>query len=205
MSVLAAALAVLVPLTAAAAGAPKPKAELSRTAGKIIKAQAKLSPSPDGPVFHEGRVTIFDKADHTEEFKATPRTKVTLDGKPAKFQKAAVIGAIALKALYDPNTKELAVLDLKSGPRPDADDPAGSGVVLGEVAGTDVFKNVLTVRSADRTVHEFVVPEKARVVREAEGRPAEPIGLEKLMVGDAVEVHSADGKSADEIHARAAR
>jgi len=205
VSPLAAALAVLVPLSAYAAGAPKPKGELSRTAGKIIKAQAKLAPSSDGPVFREGRVTIFDKADHTEEFKATPRTKVTLDGKPAKFQKAAVIGAIALKALYDPGTMELASLDLKSGPRPDVDDPAAASAVHGEVANTDIFKNVLTVRSADKTMREFAVPETARIRREAEGKLGAPIGLEGLQVGDAVEVYSADGKTAVEIHARAAR
>lgn len=203
MRTLAAALAVLLPLYASAA--PKPKAELSRTAGKIIKVQAKIKPSPEGPVFHEGRVTLLDKADHVEEFKATPRTKVTLDGKPAKFQKAAVIGALVLKALYDPATKELASLDLKSGPRRDADDPAGPGTVTGEVAATDVFKNILTIRSSGGLVHEFTVPEKARLVREAEGKPAEAIGLEKLQVGDPVEVHSADGKAADEIHARSAR
>lgn len=211
---LAAALVLLLPLAAPAARAPKakpsakPAAELSRTAGKITHASTKLAPSPDGPVFREGRVTVLDKADHVEEFKATPATKVTLDGKPAKFQKAAAIGALVLKALYDPATKELASLDLKSVPmpKPDADDAAaGAGPVRGEVAITDVFKGVLTVRSADKTMREFTVPASARIVREAEGRPAQPVGLESLGVGDAVEVFSADGKSADEVHARPAR
>ena len=212
MNALAAALGLLLAAPAFAAGAPKakpakPKAELSRTAGKITHSSAKLAPSPDGPVFREGRITLLDKADHVEEFKATPATKVTLDGKPSKFSKAASIGTLVLKALYDPDTKELASLDLKSAPapKPDADDPAGPGAVRGEVANTDVFKNILTVRAADKTMREYMVPERAMITREAEGKRAEPIGLEKLAVGDSVEVFSADGKSADEIHARAAR
>lgn len=191
----------------AAKAKPKaePKAELSRTAGKITQASTKLAPSPDGPVFREGRVTLLDKADHLEEFKATPATKVTLDGKPGKFQKAAVIGNLAVKALFDPATKELAVLEVRSLPRPkpDADDRAGA--IRGDVAATDVFKNVLTVRTPDGIAREFLVPASARLVRESEGRPGQPVGLESLSVGDAVEVFSADGKSADEVHARAAR
>ena len=204
---LAAALAVFVTLPASAAGAPKTKAELSRTAGKIVKSQSKLAPGSDGPSFREGRVTIFDKADHTEEFKVTPKTKVTLDGKPAKFQKAAAIGTLVLRALYDPNTKVLASLDLKSVPRvvADADDIKLPGTVYGEVANTDVLKGVLSVRSADRSVREFIVPESAKIQREAAGKPAMDILIEALNVGDAVEVLSADGKTALEIHVRAAR
>lgn len=193
---IAAAFALLVALSASAAP--------SRTAGKILKAQSKIAPSADGPVFHEGRVTIHDKADHVEEFKATKRTKVTLDGKPAKFQKAAVPGALVLKALYDPKTKELSSLDLKSGPKPDADDPKTAETVRGEVANTDVIKGVLTVRTGRQAISEFSVPETAKIVREAEGKPDAPIPFEALQVGDAVEVHSKDGKTADEIHARAA-
>lgn len=195
---LAAAFAVLVALTASAAPL--------RTAGKILKAQAKISPSPDGPVFREGRLTILDKADHVEEFKATPRTKVTLDGKPSKFQKAAVAGAIVLKALYDPKTKELASLDLKSGPKPDADDPVvDAGAVRGEIAHTDVLKGVVSVRSADKSVREFIVPEAAKILREADGKPAAEIPLEALQVGDSVEIFPADARTAREIHVRAAR
>lgn len=194
---LAAALAVLAALSASAA--------TMRTAGKVLKAQSKIAPSADGPAFREGRVTILDKADHVEEFKATPRTKVSLDGKPAKFQKAAAPGAIVLKALYDPKTKELASLDLKSGPKPDADDPAAADTTRGEVANTDVLKGVLTVRTGRQAIREFTVPETARIVREAEGKPGEAIPFEALQVGDAVEVHSADGKAAVEIHVRAAR
>jgi len=203
----AAALAVLVSLSASAAGAPKTKAKLSRTAGKIVKFQSRIAPSSDGPKFRDGRVTIFDKADHTEEFKVTPKTEVTLDGKPAKFQKSAAIGTLVLKAIYDPNTKELASLDLKSLPKPvaDVDDSRLAGTITGEVANTDVIKGVLSVRSADKSVREFIVPETAKIQREAEGKPGTDIPIEALKIGDAVKVLSADGKTALEIHVRTAR
>lgn len=192
----AAAFAVLAALSASAAP--------SRTAGKVLKAQSNIAPSADGPVFREGRLTVLDKADHVEEFKATKRTKVTLDGKPAKFQKAAVPGALVLKALYDPKTKELSSLDLKSGPKPDADDPKTAETVRGEIANTDVLKGVLTVRTGRQAISEFTVPETAKIVREAEGKPGTAVPFEALQVGDAVEVFSAEGKTAVEIHARAA-
>lgn len=201
----AAALAVLVPLTALAASAPKSKNKLARTAGKVLKSDAKIAPSADGPVFREGRVTIFDKADHTEEFKATPRTKVTLDGKPAKFQRSAVPGALVLKALYNPATKELASLDLKSAPKPDADDYRLPGTVHGEVSNTDALGGVLSVRTADKAVRNYLVSDATRILREEEGKPGAEIRIESLQIGDAVEVHSADGKTALEIHARAAK
>lgn len=179
-------LAALIALTAAAAEAP-----LARTAGKVLKSQSKISPSAGGPVFREGRLTIAGKAGE-EDYKATPRTKVTLDGKPAKFPKAAVAGATALKALYDPATKELALLDLKSGP------------FAGEVANTDILTGALSVRAADKSLRDFIVPENAKIRREDDGK-ASAIPFEALQVGDAVEVYSADGRTAVEIHARAAR
>lgn len=181
-----AAFAALMALTAAAAEAP-----LARTAGKVVKSQSKISPSAGGPVFREGRLTIAGKGGE-EDYKTTPRTKVTLDGKPAKFPKAAVAGAIALKALYDPATKELASLDLKSGP------------FAGEVANTDILTGALSVRAADKSLRDFVVPENAKIRREVDGKAA-PIPFEALQVGDAVEVHSSDGRTAAEIHARPAR
>ncbi|MCR4294734.1 MAG: hypothetical protein NUW21_04320 [Elusimicrobia bacterium] len=186
MIVPAAALAAFLALTAAAAEAP-----LAKASGKVLKSQSKIAPSSGGPVFREGRLTIAGKRGD-EDYKATPRTKVTLDGKPAKFPKAAVAGALVLKALYDPATRELASLDLKSGP------------VLGEIANTDILTGALSVRSADKSLREFVVPENAKIRREADGK-AEAIPFEALEVGDAVEVFSADGKTAVEIHARAAR
>lgn len=181
-----AAIAALMALTAAAAEAP-----LARAAGKVVRSQSKISPSAGGPVFREGRLTLAGKSGE-EEYKATPRTKVTLDGKPAKFPKAAVAGAVALKALYDPATKELASLDLKSGP------------FAGEVANTDILTGALSVRAADKSLRDFVVPENAKIRREEDGKAA-AIPFEALQVGDAVEVFSADGRTAVEIRARPAR
>lgn len=208
-----AALAVLVSLSASAADAPKkaaaaPKkaaAQVARTSGKILQAQSKLAPSPDGPVFREGRVTIFDKAEHTEEFKITPKTKVTLDGKPAKFQNSSAVGTLVLRGLYDPNTKELASLELKSGPKPDGDDAKYGGTLTGEVANTDVIKGVLSVRTAGKTVREYSVTDVTKIRREAKDTVGADIAFESVQVGESVEVHSMDGKTASEIHVRAAK
>ena len=202
----AASLAVLLSLSAAAADAPKnAKPILSRTAGKIIQAQSKLAPSPDGPVFREGRVTIFDKADHTEEFKVTPKTKVTLDGKPGKFQNSSSIGTLVLRAVYDPNTKELTSIDLKSVPKTDNDDSKFGGTMRGEVANTDIVKGVISVRTAAKVVREYSVSDVTKIRREAEGTPGSDITLDAVQVGESAEIHSSDGKTASEIHVRAAK
>ena len=199
-------LAVLLSLSASAADAPKnAKIALARTAGKIIQAQSKLAPSADGPKFREGRVTIFDKAEHTEEFKVTPQTKVTLDGKPGKFQNSSSVGTLVLKALYDPNTKELASLDLKSVPKTDNDDAKFGGTVKGEVANTDIVKGVISVRTAAKAVREYAVTDNTKVRREAEGTPGAEITLDAVQVGESAEIHSSDGKTASEIHVRAAK
>ena len=204
------ALVVLLAASASAADAPKKAAkgakhELSRTAGKILQAQSKLAPGADGPKFREGRVTILDKAEHTEEFKVTPKTKVTLDGKPARFQNSSSVGTIVLKALYDPNTKELASIDLKAGPKTDGDDSKFGGTLTGEIANTDVIKGVVSVRTAAKTVREYAVSDVTKIRRETEGTPGEDIGFESVKIGEAVEVHSMDGKTASELHVRAAR
>ena len=190
--------AVLFATAALAAPKAKPKGPLSRTAGKVIASQAKIAPSADGPVFREGRLTLLDKADHTEELKVTPRTKVTLNGKPAKFEKSAPVGTLVLKALYNPDTKELASLDLRSVPKIDADDASG-GQTKGEVANTDILKNTLSVRIGRQTIRDFAVTDATTIMREAEGK-ATPIGLDAIKVGDAVEVTSVDGKTATEVH-----
>ena len=199
-------LAVLLAASASAADAPKnAKAPLSRTAGKIIQAKSKLAPSADGPKFREGRVTIFDKAEHTEEFKVTPKTAVTLDGKPAKFQNSSSVGTLVLKALYDPNTKELASLDLKSVPKTDNDDTKFGGTVKGEVANTDIVKGVISVRTAAKAVREYSVTDVTKIRREAEGTPGADITFDAVQVGESAEIHSSDGKTASEIHVRAAK
>ena len=189
---------VLLTLSSAAAEA-KPKAQPTRLAGKVVKSSSKIAPGADGPVFREGRLTMTDKADRVEELKATPRTKVTLDGKPAQF-KAATPGTIVLRALYDPNTKELAALDLKSVPRQEPPAAEAPGLTTGEVANTDVFKNTLSVRSGPQEVREFTLNDQTAI----EGKDGKPLALEMIKIGDAVEVDSRDGKTAAAVHVRLA-
>lgn len=196
--VLAAAACAFLALASAAADR-KPKAQPTRLTGKVVKATLKIAPGADGPVFREGRLTMTDKADRVEELKATPRTKVTLDGKPAQF-KAAVPGAVILRALYDPNTKELSALDLKSGPRPEAPVDETPGVVTGEVANTDVFKSRLSVRAGPQNVREYAVTEQTAVT----GKDGKPLAFESIKIGDPVEVDSKDGRTAASIRVTAA-
>jgi hypothetical protein len=113
-----AALLLLSALAASAASeAPAAKAT-SRTSGRVLKSMVRAEPGPKGPVIAEGRLIILDKAGHTEEFKILPSTKVTLDGKTAAYEKAAVPDAIAAKVVYDPQTKVVETLELKSAPKP---------------------------------------------------------------------------------------
>lgn len=134
-------------------------------------------------------MTVTDKAGNAAELKANPRTKVTLDGKPAQF-KAAVPGAIVLRARFDPATKFLVSLDLKSGPKDEA-----PGRETGELAGTDVLRGTMSVRVGPNTTRDYAVTETTTF----EGRDGKPIAFEALQPGDAVEVNSRDGKSAAEV------
>lgn len=180
---LGAAACALLALSSAAA-APK------TLAGKVAKSSSRIAPGADGrAAFRDGRVTITDKAGNAEELKADPRTKVTLDGKPAQF-KAAVPGTIVLRARFDPATKVLASLDLKSGPRDEA-----PGRETGELAGTDVLKGTLSVRIGPNSTRDYTVTETTTF----EGRDGKPLPFEALKPGDAVEVNSRDGKSAAEV------
>jgi hypothetical protein len=197
VSRLAAAACVLLTLSAAAADAPKVKP--TRLAGIVVKSSSKISPGADGPVFREGRLTMADKADRSEELKANPKTKVTLDGKPSTF-KAATPGTLILRALYDPNTKILSVLDLKSVAReaPPGDLPGGT--VTGEVANTDVLKGTVSVRLGPQSNREYAVTEQTTVV----GADGKALQFEGVKIGDAVEVESKDGKSASVVRVRLA-
>lgn len=190
---LAAAAGTLLALSSAAADA-KPKSLPTRAAGKVVKSSYKIAPSPEGPVFREGRLTMADKAGREENLKAGPRTKVTLDGKPSKFS-AAAPGTIVLRALYDPNTKELSALDLKSVPRPEAPVEEAPGAVTGEVANTDVLKGALSIRTGPQSVREYEVTDQTLII----GKNGAALAFEALKIGDAVEVNSRDGKSAAEV------
>ncbi len=177
-----------------AAAETKPKARQSRLTGTVLKASSKIAPGADGPVFREGRLTMTDKADRTEELKATPRTKITLDGLPAKF-KTATPGTIVVRALYDPDTKELSKLDLKSAPRLEAPAAAAPGVVTGEVANTDLLKGTLSVRTGPKNSREFAVTERTAII----GKNGQSLAFESIKIGDAVEVNSNDGNTAADV------
>ena len=193
---LGAAACVLLTLSTAAAET-KPKVQPTRLAGKVVKSSSKIAPGADGPVFREGRLSMIDKNDRPEELKATPRTKVTLDGKPSQF-KAALPGTVILRALYDPNTKELLALDLKSVPRPEAPIGEAPGVAWGEIADTDVLKGRLSVRTGPQSVREYALTDQTSIL----SKDGAPIAAEALKIGDAVEVDSKDGKAASTVHVR---
>jgi len=186
-------------LTLSSAAAEAPKVRPTRLAGIVVKSSSKIAPGADGPVFREGRLTMADKADRSEELKANPKTKVTLDGKPSTF-KAATPGTLIVRALYDPNTKVLSVLDLKSVPRdpPPAEEPGG--VVTGEVADNDVLKGTISVRLGPQSNREYSVNEATSVV----GADGKALSFEAVRIGDAVELDSKDGKSASVVRVRLA-
>ncbi len=190
-----AAACLLLTLGAAAAAPP------SKIFGKIVKSSSKISPGADGPVFREGKLTIArEKTGEEEEFKATAKTRVTLDGKPAKF-KAAMPGVVILRAAFDPKTKILAAIDLKSAPRaelPPAEAVLATGRVSGEVANTDALKGLLSVRVGPGDTRDYAVSERSRIA----GSSGTPMSFDSIKVGDAVEVQTADGKSADEVLVR---
>ncbi len=165
-------------------------AEQKTLSGKVAKSSSRIAPGADGrAAFRDGRLTVTDKAGNAEELKANPRTKVTLDGKPAQF-KAAVPGAIVLRARFDAATKILVSLDLKSGPKDEA-----PGRETGELAGTDVLKGTLSVRVGPNATRDYAVTETTTF----EGRDGKPVAFEALKPGYAVEVNSRDGKSAAEV------
>jgi len=210
MTSIALAAAALLAAPSFAADAPKTPAAkaaptLSRVAGKILKTSVKTAAGKKGQVFAEGRMTIVDEAGHTEEYLVDAKTKVTCDGKTAAFATSAVPGACdrAARILYDAR-KRVHILDLKTAPKADADDAKGRANVSGEIAVTDVIAGKISVRLGGGTTVDFKVGEATKISLEAEGKPSTAVSFESLKVGDRVEVHSKDWKTADEIHVRAA-
>ena len=180
--------AVALALLAAPAEArkPAPRAEEVRTSGTVYKTEVYA---------RSGLLVVVDKDGRTEDYGMRRTTKIFRDGKEATFD-AALIGDLVLRASYDPKTKVLSVLELK---------PAGTaaaGPVKGEVALTDAIKGTLSVRLGKGAVREFAVVETTKILQLSEGQPAKEVAFETAAVGDAVEVRSADGKTADEIRLR---
>lgn len=178
-------------LPAAAAPAAKP----SRTSGKVLQSKVRVE---KGQVV-EGRLVILDKAGHTEEFKVTPATKVTLDGAPSKFEAVAVPEA-PVEVVYDPRSKLASSVALKPAPKPDSDDPKGVPASRGALATVNPAQGLISVRVGG-SERPFAVPASAKVRLEKAGK-SKPAALKDLAVGDEVEVFSRDGKTAVEVHAR---
>lgn len=149
----------------------------------------------------KGRFTLSDDAGHLEQYLVDAKTKVTCDGKKADFKKAALPGACERAVVtYESHSKRALKLELRTAVKADADDAKGRAAVTGEVALTDVLAGKLTVRMGGGSNLEFKVTDATKIVREAKDKAAEPIGLESVKVGDRVEVHSKDWKTADEVH-----
>lgn len=188
-------LAVLLALALPAAAKDRP----GSASGVVVQSLVKVAPGDAGPVLREGKLTMTTKAGEQLELKITPKTKVTVDGKPAKYEKSAAPGTGVARALFDPKTKVATVLDLKAAPRKAQ---GGAEVVRGEVAATDILKNTVSVRVGKDQIRDFDVPETARVRRAAGDAEASAATLDAVRVGDAVEVETSEGKTAVSVSAR---
>lgn len=136
-------------------------------------------------------VSIAGVDGRTRSYMPDARLKPLRDGRPVALD-ADLIGDFVIRARYDPKTKKLTVLELKSPAPPPAN-------VQGEIATTDVLQGAVTVRLGGGSTLEFKTGEKTKVLRD--GKDAL---LESLKVGERVEVRSADMKTADEIRVVAA-
>ena len=178
-----------------------PARAATRVSGTVLTAD--ISPE-DGA----GNLVIVDKGGRTSSYGVAGTTHVTRDGKEVKFDNA-LIGDMVVRAKYDPKTKVLTVLDLKSSGTEKSAKKAASAKaepsnVTGEVAFADAIKGALSVRLGAGRTRDFAVTDATKVLRvKAEGQMQE-IGFENVAVGDSVEVHSTDGKTADSILVRPA-
>jgi len=188
-------------LIALLAAAVAPALGATRVAGKVLTAE--VAPDSENGA---GDLVIVDKGGRTARYEVADTTRVTRDGKPATFD-SALVGDMVVRAKYDPKTKVLTVLDLKSsGEAKPAKSPAKpeAAYVTGEVAFADAIKGTLSVRQGPGRTRDFIVTEATKVLRvKAEGQTQE-IGFENVSVGDPVEVRSTDGKNADSIRVRPA-
>jgi hypothetical protein len=197
--------------SARAADAPAKTADVSETrdSGTILTAEVATDPFSDN-TSGAGSLVITDKAGRTESFSVLGTTHLTRDGKPIVFD-STLVGDLVVKAAFDPKTKLLTVLDLKSAPPPISWNQAPpkpakavKGTITGEVAFTDAIKGVLSVKTAKGRARKFAVVDATTVLREAADGSAQEIGFESVAIGDAVEVRSRDGKTADQIRVRPA-
>jgi hypothetical protein len=180
--------------------------------GTVLTAEVASDPFADN-VSGAGSMVIVDKDGNTADYSVIGTTRLTRDGKKIAFD-TALIGDLVVRAEFDPNTKTLNVLDLLSpgaaAPAKKEAHPAATGkssapaTVKGEVAFADTLKGTLSVRTGKGRTREFAVVETTAVLRETADGPAREIGFETVSIGDAVEVRSRDGKTADQIRIRPA-
>ena len=192
-----AAAAALIALVAASA----PVLGATQIGGKVLTAE--VTPESGNGA---GDLVIVNKSGRTARYGIDSATKVTRDGKPAAFEET-LVGDMVVRAKYDPKTKVLTLLDLKSAaeakPAKAAAKP-DAAFVTGEVAFTDAIKGTLSVRLGPGKTRDFLVNDATKVLRvKAEGQTQE-IAFENVSIGDPVEVRSADGKTADSIRVRPA-
>lgn len=169
-----------------------------------LAAGAGAAPLPRGTVYKTeegGGLVVVDKDGRAREYRIGRATKISRDGKPSSAERA-LIGDVVVRGAYDPKTKILSLLELKSGVQaaPVALPPK---TVTGEVAMADAIKGALSVRTGKGALRDFVVGEETRILSLLEGQPAREVPFETVSVGDAVEVFSSDGIKADEIRVRA--
>ncbi len=193
---LALAAALAAPAFAAAAPAA-PAREPPGPSGKILRTEASDDAASGG-----GTLTVVDKAGKTTEYSVNGATRVMRDGKKIPFD-TALIGDLVVRAKYDPKTKTLSVLELKSSGTPKPAAAPAPASVSGEVAFADAIAGRISVRLGPGLTREFAVGEGTKVVREVSGKTPLEAGFETVAVGDSVEVRSRDGKNADSIRVRA--
>jgi hypothetical protein len=164
---------------------------------KILKTETPADAAPG-----ESRLTVVDTAGKTREFSVNGSTRVMRDGKKTTFD-TALLGDLVVRAKFDPKTKTLSVLELKSSGMVKSA-AAAPGPVTGEAAFVDAIKGELSVKLGPGRALSFTIGETTKVLRETAGKPDAEVGFETVTVGDSVEVRSRDGKTADEIRVRPA-
>ena len=189
--------AALIALLAASA----PALGATAAGGKVLNAE--ITPDAgDG----SGKLVIVDKGGRTSRYGIDSATHVTKDGKPAAFEET-LVGDLVVRAKYDPKTKVLTVLDLKSTTESKSSKASAAkpeaAYVAGEVAFADALKGTLSVKQGPGKTRDFIVTDATKVLR-VKGDSTQEIGFENVNVGDPVEVRSTDGKTADSIRVRPA-
>ena len=158
----------------------------------VLAVRIAAAPLTPGTVFktdEDGGLVIVDKHGRAEEYRMRRATKILRDGRVSDSDRA-LIGDVVIRGTYDPKTKRLTLLELKTS------------AVKGEVALSDAIKGTLSVRVRKGVLREFTVSDATKILSSSEGKPEREVLFETVAVGDAVEVRSADGRLADNIRVR---